>query len=99
MSAERPPCGHHDSIREILDDHESRLREKRDRILALEMEAKHMREKLDLLVQQNDQIKAGVDSLKQWQLYLMGGAGAVAVIYSLLSAHWSTIVRVIGGGG
>jgi hypothetical protein len=85
-------------MKEAMDDHEDRLREKNRRLTVLEQEAKHMGEKLDNITKTMAEVKASLDSLKQWQLYLMGGAGALAVVYSLLSAHWSTIVRVLGGG-
>ncbi len=93
------PCPHHEGIREILDDHEQRLRVKRDRVLKLESEAGHMSEKMDAIIRQNEAIKTSLDSLRAWQLYLMGGAGAIALVYSLVSAHWTAIARIFGTGG
>jgi hypothetical protein len=93
------PCPHHDGIREILDDHEARLRTKSDRIMRLELEAGHMSEKMDAIIKQNEAIKTSLDSLRAWQLYLMGAAGTIALAYSLVSAHWGTISKLIGAGG
>ena len=98
MTADQRQCAGHETIKAILGDHEDRLREKRDRILKLEMEAKHMQEKLDLVVRQNSDIKTSLDALRTWQIYLMGGCGAVALVYSLVSGNWAGIVRLIGGG-
>jgi len=91
-------CPNHETVQDRLESHEQRLRDKRDRILKLELEAAHMREQMDLIVRQGAEIKTSLDSLKQWQLYLMGGAGALAVAYSVVSSHWQTIVRIFGGG-
>ena len=93
------PCAHHEGICEILDDHEQRLRQKRDRIMKLEMKGEAMSEKMDTIMKQNADIGAKLDGLRSWQLYLMGGAGAVAVIYSLVTAHWGAISKLIGAGG
>lgn len=95
--ADRPPCGHHDSIRDILDDHEERLRDKRDRIIKLELEGQHMRETLDLLVEQTKEIKTSVDALASWKTYVLGGAAVVGVIYGLIVAHGPALMRLIGG--
>ena len=91
-------CPYHDKHEAQLDDHEERLRDKRDRILKLELEASHMRNTMQTIVSQNKEIKEALDGLRAWQLYLMGGVGAVGVVYSLLSSHWSSIVRIFGGG-
>jgi hypothetical protein len=92
------PCAGHDTIKNILGDHEDRLREKRDRIIALEMEVKHMKEGLDLIVVQNKEIKAGLDSLASTKTYIMGGLALLGVIYGLAVAHGPTILRLLGGG-
>lgn len=76
-------CGHHASVREILDDHESRLRDNRDRILKLEMEAVRMNEKLDLVVRQNAEIKASVDGLNSARTYVLGAIAALGLIWGL----------------
>lgn len=83
-------CRHHDAI-------EERLREKRDRLTKLEMEAEHMKEKLDLIVIGQEKVIETVNAMKSWQTWLMGACGAVALIYSVVSAHWAGIVRVFGG--
>ena len=89
-------CNQHDGVCEILDDHEKRLRAKRDRMLKLELEANHMSEKMDQLIKQNEAIQASLNGLRTWQIYLMGAAGTVAVIYSVVVAHWPAIVRLFG---
>lgn len=83
-------CRHHDEI-------EERLREKRDRITRLEMEVGHMKEKLDLIVIGQDKILQTVTGIKSWQTYLMGAAGVIAILYSVVTAHWGTITRIFGG--
>lgn len=97
MAAEKN-CPYHEKHEIQLNDHEERLRQKRDRILKLEMEAYYMKTAMETVVTQNKEIKAMLDGLRSWQLYLMGGAGAIAVVYSLLSTHWGSIVRIFGGG-
>lgn len=83
-------CRHHDEI-------EERLREKRDRITILEQDVKHMKEKLDLIVDGQTKVLETMASLKTWQTYLVGAAGAIALIYSVLSAHWAAVVKLFGG--
>lgn len=96
---DRPPCGHHGGIREILDDHEARLREKRDRLLRLEMEARHMRETMEALLAQTREIKASVDALTSTRTYILGGVAVIGVIYGLLVAHGPALLRMLGVGG
>lgn len=67
------PCPHHERVIETLDDHETRLRGKRDRLLTVELEVEGMNKKMDLLVVSQQKTQDSVDSLKYWQTGIMGG--------------------------
>jgi hypothetical protein len=63
-----------------LDDHEERLRSKRDRILSLEKDVEKMNEKMDLMVVSQRETRAAVDSLKVWQIGTMSVLGVVLFV-------------------
>lgn len=93
-----PGCPHHPTMKEIVDDHEERLRLKNSRLSAVEGEVRMMGEKLDSLLQQTKDLKASVDALTSTRTYVLGGMAVLGVIYGLLVAHGAALIRLISGG-
>jgi hypothetical protein len=70
-------CPHHDTVDGRLDDHEERLRSKRDRILSLEKDVENMNEKLDLIVIGQREAKEAIQKSDQWQGKIMAIFGTI----------------------
>ena len=64
-------CPHHQTVTDTLNDHEDRLRSKRDRILSLEKDVENMNEKLDLIVTSQKETRDAIHASDIWQTRVM----------------------------
>ena len=64
-------CPHHDTVKQSLEDHEDRLRAKRDRILSVEKDVEAMSEKMDLMLTSQKETKDAIHASDIWQTKVM----------------------------
>jgi len=83
-------CPHHEIVMAALEDHEERLRSKRDRILSLEKDVENMNEKLDLIVIGQKEAKEAIQKSDQWQGKVMAIFGTIMFLVQVgpLVAGW-----------
>ena len=90
-------CPQHPQVEKAIETIHERLQEKRDRILVLELEAKTMREKFDMIIISQNKILEKVDSFRTWQVWLMGAGAVVLFLYSLFSPTITAAIQRMAG--
>lgn len=87
-------CPLHDDQCERITDHETRLRDKRERIIILEQEVANMKESMEGMKEASKAIQQSVDELKAFVLkatVTIGTVGSIGGIAMFIISNWEKI--------
>jgi len=90
------PCPTHSGIKEALDDHEERLRQKATRLTILELEVRTMKENADRMDAAVEKMAEAVADLKVWTVKVSAVWVTISGIVTFILSHWDKIRPAAG---